>query len=131
MTLADELRAMLAKAQRYMTSAESLSRLGDYDSAVSRLYYSMFYCAEALLLGRGLTFSSHRAVISAFARHLTQPGLLPRELHQWLHEAFSQRQISDYEFVTGLDAASVAGLQAKARQFWQETETFLKREGLL
>ena len=47
MTLADELSGMLDKARRYVNSAETLRREKDYDSAVSRLYYAMFYCAEA------------------------------------------------------------------------------------
>jgi uncharacterized protein (UPF0332 family) len=50
---------MLEKARRYVKSAEVLRREDDYDSAVSRLYYAMFYCAEALLLARGQSFSSH------------------------------------------------------------------------
>lgn len=63
MTLKEEIRAMLAKGRRYLASAELLSRSGDYDSAVSRLYYAMFYAAEALLLSRGRTYASHWAVI--------------------------------------------------------------------
>jgi uncharacterized protein (UPF0332 family) len=70
MTLQDELRVMLEKARRYIKSAGVLQLEGDHDSAVSRLYYAMFYCAEALLLAKGHSFSSHRAVISAFAQHL-------------------------------------------------------------
>jgi uncharacterized protein (UPF0332 family) len=61
-----ELEAMLRKARRYVDSAEALAARGDYDSAASRLYYAMFYCAEALLWVRGRTFSRHGAVIAAF-----------------------------------------------------------------
>ena len=41
MTSAEEIGAMLAKAARYIESAESLRRERDYDSAISRLYYAM------------------------------------------------------------------------------------------
>jgi hypothetical protein len=34
MTRAEELRAMLAKARRYIASAEMLQQQGDYDSAL-------------------------------------------------------------------------------------------------
>lgn len=67
MSLRQELEAMLRKARRYIVSAEALRERGDLDSAISRLYYAMFYCAEAFLRARGHSFSSHRAVISAFA----------------------------------------------------------------
>ncbi len=122
--LPDGLRAMMNKARRYVASAEALRQQGDYDSAVSRLYYAMFYCAEALLFARGYTFSSHKGVISAFARHFVKPGLLPTELHQWLSDAFKKRQISDYEFVTGVTEANVLELQVKAHQFLLTTEAF-------
>ena len=54
MTLADELHAMLDKAERHVASAQLLHAQGDYNSAISRLYYAMFYCAEALLTAEGL-----------------------------------------------------------------------------
>jgi uncharacterized protein (UPF0332 family) len=86
-TLADELRAMLLKAQRYIDSARVLQAEGDSDSAVSRLYYAMFYCAEALLAAKGQTFSSHKAVIAAFGQHYAKTGLLPKHLPHWLRES--------------------------------------------
>jgi uncharacterized protein (UPF0332 family) len=131
MTLQDELQMMLEKARRYIKSATLLRLEGDHDSAVSRLYYAMFYCAEALLLARGHSFSSHRAVISAFAQHYVKSGTLPQELHQWLRTAFAKRQISDYEFITAIDATDVMSLQTQSEQFLAQTEAFLQREGHL
>ena len=112
-----EINLMVDKARRYLASAELLRREGDYDSAVSRLYYAMFYLAEALLLAHGQTFSSHRAVISAFGKVLVQRGVVPKEMHQWLHEAFQKRQLSDYEFLSGIGDPEVAYMQAKATEF--------------
>lgn len=129
MTLADELEAMLQKARRYVATAEALRARKDYDSAVSRLYYAMFYCAEALLLVRGLSFSSHRAVISAFAQHFVKPGLLPKEFHEWLRTAFEKRQVGDYEFVSTLDETDVAEMGRRAGQFLAKTEDLLKSGG--
>jgi uncharacterized protein (UPF0332 family) len=42
-----EIPALLAKAQRYLRSADLLFRDEDYESSVSRTYYAMFYCAQA------------------------------------------------------------------------------------
>jgi uncharacterized protein (UPF0332 family) len=131
MTLRDELKVMLQKARRYMQSADVLRAEGDYDSAVSRLYYAMFYCAEALLLAGGHTYSSHRAVISAFGQHFVKTGTLPGELHQWLRSAFEKRQVSDYEFLTTLHQADVEDMGVKAEQFFLRTMEFLKSEGHL
>lgn len=126
MTKAEEIKGMLAKARRYLASAKLLCQSGDFDSAVSRLYYSMFYVTEALLLTQGRTFSSHRAAIAAFGEHFIKSGLLPREMHHWLHRAFEKRQISDYEFMSGISETEVIDLQEKAEGFIKNGEAFLQ-----
>jgi uncharacterized protein (UPF0332 family) len=131
MTLADELRAMLDKAERYVASAELLHAQGDYDSAISRLYYAMFYCAEALLTAEGLAYSSHKAVIAAFGQHFAKTGKLPSSMHQWLREGFEKRQISDYDFVLTVREDDVIDLSGKAQQFITATASFLKEQGHL
>jgi|UniRef100_A0A7V6DP63 uncharacterized protein (UPF0332 family) len=131
MTVAEEISLMLAKARRYLASAETLRREQDFDSAMSRLYYAMFYAAEALLLAQGHTFSSHRAVISAFGKLLVKKGIVPKELHQWLHEAFDKRQLSDYEFLTGIGDEEVAAMQPKAAQFLEQATRTLRQWGVL
>jgi len=42
----EEIRALIAKAKRYLRSAELLREHRDIDSAVSRLYYAMFYARK-------------------------------------------------------------------------------------
>ena len=130
MTLDDEVSGMLAKSRRYLDSAELMRQHGDFDSAISRLYYSMFYGAESLLLVKGKTFSSHRAVVAAFGEHFTKSGIFPREMHLWLHRAFEKRQISDYDYLTGITESEVLELQEKAKIFLQKTEAFLQNEGI-
>jgi len=127
----DDLDAMLSKARRYLGSAEMLRCGRDYDSAVSRLYYAMFFCAEALLFARGLTFSSHRAVISAFAQHFVKPKLLPATFHSWLLGAFDKRQVSEYGFRQEATESDVLGLEAKAQQFLEKREESLRAHGHL
>jgi len=130
-TLSEEIKGMLSKAHRYLKSAEVLRVQQDFDSAISRLYYAMFYGAEVLLLARGQTFSSHRAVVSAFAQQFVKPGLLSKEMHQWLREAFEKRQISDYEFMTGMGDGEVLDMKGKAEKFLLSIEEFLRQEGLI
>ena len=129
MTLAEEVSGMLVKSRRYLASAELLRQHGDFDSAVSRLYYSMFFGAEALLLVKGKSYSSHRAVVAAFGEHFIKSGILPKEMHSWLHRAFEKRQISDYDYLTGINETEVKELQDKAKTFLQKTEAFLQNEG--
>jgi uncharacterized protein (UPF0332 family) len=123
--LTEEIQDLLQKAEKYVHSAAVLRGMGDLDSAASRLYYAMFYCAEALLAHQGLAFSSHRAVLSAFAQHLVKPGHLPPEMHSWLREAYDKRQIGDYVARSNLEAGELETLQSNAAKFIARTRDFL------
>lgn len=129
--MSEERRALLEKAKRYLRSAKVLADEGDYDSAVSRLYYAMFYCAEAVLLEKGLQFTSHRGVISAFGQYLVKTGDLPVEMHDWLREAFDKRQRGDYVPISMLEQRDFNDLREKAEAFVQKTEQFFQGRGQL
>jgi len=64
-----EIDSLIKRAKRYIKSAELLLNDKDYEFSVSRTYYAMFYAAQAALLTKNLSFSSHKGVISAFGKH--------------------------------------------------------------
>lgn len=97
-----ETKALIDKAQRYIRSAELLIKDGDNESAVSRIYYAMFYCAEAALLKKDMSFSSHRGVLCAFGEHFVKTGIFAKEMGRNLNRAFEKRQLSDYEYTLHL-----------------------------
>ena len=70
--------------------------------AVSRAYYAMFYVAETFLLGQGLSFSRHSAVIAAFGERFAKPGIVPVEFHRYLIEGQDKRNVGDYQIGPGL-----------------------------
>jgi uncharacterized protein (UPF0332 family) len=112
-----EISALLAKAQRYLRSADLLFRDGDYESCVSRTYYAMFYCAQAALLTRSLTFSSHKSVIAAFGEHFVKTGVFPKQMGRELNRAFEKRQLGDYEFTTVVSDEDARELLARGQEF--------------
>lgn len=95
MTTAQE--AMMKKAHESISAAKHLSDGGYYDFAVARAYYTMFYVAQAFLLGQGLTFSKHGSLLSAVGQHLVKPGIIPAHLHRNLITAYNARIEGDYE----------------------------------
>jgi uncharacterized protein (UPF0332 family) len=70
----DEIKEIINKAERSLKSTFILLKGGDYDFAISRAYYSMFYMAEACLLSKGLSFSKYSGVISGFNQHFIKTG---------------------------------------------------------
>jgi uncharacterized protein (UPF0332 family) len=95
-----EQEGLFQKARRNIRSAKLLVADSDYDTAVSRAYYAMFYIAEALLLSRGLAYSKHSAVIAAFGREFAKAGVVPPEFHAHLRAASEARNISDYQLAS-------------------------------
>lgn len=112
-----EIVALLARATRYLRSAELLLHDGDYESAVSRTYYAMFYTAEALLLSEDFASSSHKGVLSMFGERFIKTGQLPREMGRELHRAFEKRQLGDYEYTFVISRAEAEQLLSSGRQF--------------
>jgi len=94
--MSEELKKLINKAERSLKAARKLYKDGDYDFSISRAYYKMFYCAESLLLTKGMSFSKHSAVIAGFGKYFAKTGLLPSTLHSYLLTAYKDRQIGDY-----------------------------------
>jgi len=120
-----EIDALTAKAQRYLRSARLLLEDGDYESSVSRSYYAMFHCAQAVLLTRELTFSSHKGVISAFGEHFVKTGAFPKELGRELNRAFGKRQLGDYEAMPVISNEDADEVLAHATAFCLAIEQWL------
>ncbi len=124
--MTDAQTGLLRKARRTVQSARLLLADGDYDGAVSRAYYAMFYVAEALLLGKGLTFSKHSAVIAAFGKEFIRPGTIPGEYHRYLMEAQEARNAGDYQVVSHLTAEETLRQITSAEDFLAVGQRFLQ-----
>jgi len=122
-----EIEELLQKARRSLRAAQRLFRAKDYDFAISRAYYAMFYSAQAALLGEGLEYSSHAAVVAHFGQHFIKPNLLPKKLGKVLAKAFRFRMASDYETpMPSVDEAK--SILSDAHEFVKAVEDHLSRE---
>ena len=121
----DAFAPIVAKAERSIQAAEILFERGLYDFSASRAYYAMFYLAEALLLKKGLSFSMHAAVISAFGKHFAKPRLIDPVFHRYLADAFDDRQIGDYAFDREIAREDAQRQIDRAKAFLQATHDWL------
>jgi uncharacterized protein (UPF0332 family) len=94
--LTEDQQELLEKARSSLAAAKWLLEGAYPDFAASRVYYAMFYAAQAFLEGEGLAFSKHSAVIAAFGRHFTRTGKVPAEFHRFLLAAQDLRHSGDY-----------------------------------
>lgn len=112
-----EQKALLEKAKDSLEAAELLAEKEYYDFAASRAYYSMFYVAEAFLLGEGSAFSKHSSVISAFGQLFAKTDRVPGQFHRYLIEAGDSRNVADYDLGNGLSKEDVELQMSRAREF--------------
>jgi len=123
-----QIQSLVEKALRYLRSAELLIQDGDYDSAVSRSYYAMFYLAEAVLLKKKMTFTSHKAVISAFGRYFVKTGIFDKQLGRDLNVTFGERQLGDYDSNSSISEDNARQAFESARGFVDQVAEWLKSD---
>jgi uncharacterized protein (UPF0332 family) len=123
----NELNGLIEKAERYLRSGEQVLRIGDYDSCASRCYYSMFFMAEAALLTKGLSATSHRGVISLFGEHFVKTGVLDKYLGRVLNDAWDKRLIGDYGVGLAVAKDEAEDLLAAARDFVGKVKDYLDK----
>jgi len=126
-----EIKSLVEKARKYLRSAEMLLKEGDYESSVSRTYYAMFYCAQAMLLTKNLSFSSHKGVISAFGEHFVKTGVFPKEMGRELNRAFEKRQLGDYEYTFVISKREAEEMLESGKKFVNEIVQHLKEKKIL
>lgn len=122
-----EMEEIIHKAERSLKAAANLFEKGDYDFAVSRAYYSMFYMAEDCLVLKELSFSKHSGVIAGFNQHFIKTGIFDYRFYEMLRVAFEERNISDYRFVQQISKETAQRIIQDAREFLDATKGHLQR----
>jgi uncharacterized protein (UPF0332 family) len=122
-----EIRDLIEKAERFLSTAEKALAIEDYDSCVSRCYYAMFFMAEAALLTKNLSASSHKGVMSMFGEHFVKTKIFERSLGKALNDAYDKRLVGDYGVGFTVDREEAENLLRTAKDFVKKLKTYLKK----
>ena len=122
-----EIRDLIKKAEKFLSTAEYIFSRGDYDSCVSRCYYAMFFITEAVLLTKNLSASSHKGVISLFGEHFVKENIFDREMGKILNEAYDKRLIGDYGVGFIICEEEAKEMLEKTRNFIRSLKNYLER----
>lgn len=122
-----EINSLLKRADRFLVSSQMLIRDGDYESSVSRSYYAMFFCAQAVLLSKGLSYSSHKMTISAFGENFVKTEIFSKDMGKDFNRAFDRRQLSDYNYEFIISKEEAEELLASANHFVQSITSLLDK----
>ena len=126
-----EIKSLIERAERYLKSAKILLEEEDYESTVSRTYYAMFYSAQAMLLTKNLSFSSHKGAISAFGEHFVKTDIFPKEMGREFNRAFEKRQIGDHEYTFVISKKEAEEMLESGEKFVESITQHLKENKIL
>lgn len=125
----EEIKGLCKRAETYLHSAQVLINEEDFNSAVSRTYYAMFYMTQACLFSQNITTSSHTGNSQKFSEKFIKTGVFPKEYGRYLAYAMEKRSKSDYETFSIIDLEIAQDLLQTAHVFKATLQGYLEENG--
>lgn len=91
-------------------AAKVLADNGFWNSAVNRLYYSVYYAVNALLVKNEIITSTHTGLRTQFSLQFVKTGIMDKKYGALLAELYDWRQKGDYDNVFDYNSESVLPL---------------------
>jgi len=92
---------------------------------MNRIYYSMFYSVQALLVLDEKAFSKHGQVKGYFNKKFIKSGVFPKEFGKLYNVVFEYRQKFDYVDLLIPEGELISDYIFKARKFIEQISSFL------
>lgn len=122
------IKMMLKKAREKLKTAEINYEFERYKDSISRAYYAVFYAISAVLLSKGLTYSSHSQTIGSFNREFIKTEIFPKQFSKYIQKLFNERQTGDYDFDVFFESETAKEDITIAKQIVEACEDFLNIE---
>jgi uncharacterized protein (UPF0332 family) len=129
--LEEQIKAIIKKAERSIKTSKRLFDDEDFDFAISRLYYAVFYAMTAALLTKNISVSKHTGVISNFNQHFIKPGIFPKNFSKIISRLSRERQVGDYGFYIDITEDEIHKDLKSAQNIIEEIKGYLGKEGFL
>jgi uncharacterized protein (UPF0332 family) len=118
----------LSQAAESLNEARLLVRQDMRLGAMDRIYFTMFYCACALLASKEFGPARDGNVATTFHREFIKTGLLPQEIGDRFKRATQLHHDADPGSKTPPDAARLQDLLVDAESFLTTTKLFLGKQ---
>ena len=124
----DLIQLRLSQADESLTEARLLVERSMCLGAMDRIYFTMFYCACALLATREFGPSRDGNVAGKFQREFVKTGLIPPEIGDRFKRATQLHHDTDLGSQMPPDANRLNELLADADSFLTTTKLFLAKQ---
>ena len=115
----------LERANESMKAAHLLLDNKLFIPAMNRIYYSMFYAVQALLVLDEKAFSKHGQVKAYFNKEFIKSGIFPKEFGKLFNAVFEYRQKFDYVDLLIPEEELISDYITKAQRFIDQISSFL------
>jgi len=95
---------------------------------MNRIYYSMFYAVQALLVLDEKAFFKHGQVKAYFNKEFIKSGILPKELGRLFNAVFEYRQKFDYVDLLMPEEELISDYITEAQRFIDQISSFLSNK---
>jgi len=119
------IKAYIDTAKGKIESAEILLKYKKYDDVVSRAYYAVFHCAQALLISIGVKAESHSGVRNLFGLYFIKSDKFDKKFGRYLKNLKDERENGDYGIFTLIEENDAKKAIKEAKEFLSQTETYL------
>ena len=114
-------------AYKTLDAAKVLADNEFWNSAVNRLYYSVFYIVNAILVKNEIMTQSHSGAKRQFSLHIVKTGKLDKKYGKLLAELYDWRQKGDYENLYEFDSESVLPLFDSVKEMISAIENEIEK----
>lgn len=124
----DLIQYRLERANESLDAARLLYENKMLVPAMNRVYYSMFYSIQALLILNETTFSKHGQVKGFFNREYIKKGIFPISFGKLFNTVFEYRQKYDYVDLILPDKKVVSDYIAEASTFISSITEYIDKK---
>ncbi len=118
----------IEKANQALNEADLLANAEYYNTAVNRLYYSVYYIASALMLNDALETFTHKGIKTMFGLKYVHTGKIDVEYAKIYQRLFNSRQAGDYEDFIYYDKEIYMDLRTIAEKFISHISAYLNNQ---
>ena len=113
--------------QAYETIAEVEFQIANnyLNTAVTRIYYGMFYVLLALALKNNFKTSKHQQLIGWFNKEFVKSGKVDTRFGSIIHKAFEDRTDSDYGIFIEFEKEEVQNKLEEMKEFISKIEELI------
>jgi uncharacterized protein (UPF0332 family) len=118
----------MERSRESIRAAEIMLENEMFAISMNRVYYSMFYAVQALLVLHKVSFSKHGQVKGYFNRELIKTGIFSVDMGKLYNKVFEYRQKFDYVDFAVPDRDMVSEYIEKAREFHAEINEYIQTQ---